>query len=91
MSGLTFLLQAYLTEFRSSDSVELYLVTNPFHTDESLAETITAFAREHNISDTQSLPPIQLVDSHVPQSDLPALYRAMDCFVLPSRGEGWGR
>ncbi len=25
------------------------------------------------------------------QADMPALYKTMDCFVLPSRGEGWGR
>ena len=27
----------------------------------------------------------------VPQERLPALLSAMDAFVLPSRGEGWGR
>ncbi len=25
------------------------------------------------------------------QMDLPSVYRTMDCFVLPTRGEGWGR
>ena len=27
----------------------------------------------------------------VPQAQLPALYASVDAFVLPSRGEGWGR
>ncbi len=26
-----------------------------------------------------------------PQADMPSLYKSVDCFVLPSRGEGWGR
>lgn len=34
---------------------------------------------------------VYLHDQHVPQTDLPALYLAADAFVLPSRGEGWGR
>jgi glycosyltransferase involved in cell wall biosynthesis len=25
------------------------------------------------------------------QTDLASVYKAMDCFVLPTRGEGWGR
>lgn len=34
---------------------------------------------------------ITIVDQHVPESKMPSLYRSMDAFVLPSRGEGWGR
>jgi glycosyltransferase involved in cell wall biosynthesis len=26
-----------------------------------------------------------------PQADLASLYKTMDCFLLPTRGEGWGR
>jgi glycosyltransferase involved in cell wall biosynthesis len=36
-------------------------------------------------------PAIYVIDTHVPQRELPGLYAAADCFVLPSRGEGWGR
>ena len=28
---------------------------------------------------------------YVPQRDMPSVYKAMDAFVLPTRGEGWGR
>jgi glycosyltransferase involved in cell wall biosynthesis len=35
-------------------------------------------------------PPVTLVHD-VPQLQLPRLYGAVDAFVLPSRGEGWGR
>jgi glycosyltransferase involved in cell wall biosynthesis len=36
------------------------------------------------------LPPLTLLP-RVPQRDLGAVYRSSDAFVLPSRGEGWGR
>jgi len=34
---------------------------------------------------------IHVLDRELPQRELPRLYRAADAFVLPSRGEGWGR
>ena len=34
---------------------------------------------------------MRLLDDELPLSSLPRLYRAADAFVLPSRGEGWGR
>ena len=39
----------------------------------------------------RQLPPVVLLDRAVPQAELPSLYRAVDAFVLPTRGEGWGR
>ena len=35
-------------------------------------------------------PPV-VFHRRVAQQELPALYAGADCFVLPSRGEGWGR
>ena len=37
------------------------------------------------------LAPIFLWDGVLAESDLPRLYRAVQAFVLPTRGEGWGR
>lgn len=34
------------------------------------------------------LPTFFVIDQHIPQTELPRLYRAVDCFVLPSHGEG---
>jgi len=34
---------------------------------------------------------VHVLDSMLTASDLPALYAGCDAFVLPSRGEGWGR
>ena len=36
-------------------------------------------------------PRVTVLDSELPLRDLPKLYKAADAFVLPSRGEGWGR
>ena len=34
---------------------------------------------------------MRVIRDHVPQADLAGLYKSVDAFVLPSRGEGWGR
>ena len=39
----------------------------------------------------ETLPRLMLVDGYLDAASLPRLYKAADCFVLPSRGEGWGR
>lgn len=37
------------------------------------------------------MPAIHVFRERVRADDMPALYASADCFVLPSRGEGWGR
>ena len=39
----------------------------------------------------QALDHIILLEDELPLMDLPRLYKGADAFVLPSRGEGWGR
>lgn len=34
------------------------------------------------------LPPVYVIDQHIPTALLPNLYHEMDCVVIPSRGEG---
>lgn len=34
---------------------------------------------------------VHVLATHISERDLPRLYKAADAFVLPSRGEGWGR
>lgn len=36
-------------------------------------------------------PTLYVVDAHISDADFPRFYKAGDAFVLPSRGEGWGR
>ena len=37
------------------------------------------------------LPRVRVLTRHISQDELRGLYEAADAFVLPSRGEGWGR
>jgi len=104
--GWDLLLAALLDEFArpgDCDRVELYLLTNRFHDDGELSDQVKRYIKQHTSAaaaagtgqgagvDLDQVPRIYVIDSHVPQKTLPALYKAMDCFVLPSRGEGWGR
>jgi glycosyltransferase involved in cell wall biosynthesis len=36
-------------------------------------------------------PTLYVVHRHISDEDFPRIYKAADAFVLPSRGEGWGR
>ena len=91
--GWDILLSAYLQEFSGKDNVALYLLTNPYHSsDQNFASVIQNFVRSVGISEPDSgWPIVYVISQHIPQVDLPRLYKAADCFVLPSRGEGWGR
>jgi glycosyltransferase involved in cell wall biosynthesis len=39
----------------------------------------------------EDYPRVYVETAHIPQDELPAVYLGADVFVLPSRGEGWGR
>jgi glycosyltransferase involved in cell wall biosynthesis len=85
------LLNAFFAEFSAEDGVILYLLTNPYHNegidfDAEVERFASSLGRP-----VATLPAVQILPRGVPQEQLPALLRAMDAFVLPSRGEGWGR
>ena len=88
-------LSAYLREFSATDDVCLYLRTYLFsNPDGDPSEAIWGAIREHAASlnlGEKALPRIHLISEQVPQAELPRLYKAVDCLVAPSRGEGWGR
>ncbi|MEW6158990.1 MAG: glycosyltransferase [Verrucomicrobiota bacterium] len=93
--GWDVLLAAYLAEFSADDDVCLYLRTylvNQPDGDpaEILWRRIRDFAATLNLGD-KSWPRIELLAEQIPAADLPRLYKAVDCLVAPSRGEGWGR
>ncbi|XP_031380362.1 uncharacterized protein LOC116195362 [Punica granatum] len=90
--GWDVLLSAYLREFDGADGVSLYLLTNPYHSDRNFGNKIVEFVDNSNMEKPRNgWAPIYVIGTHVPQSDLPRIYKAADAFVLPSRGEGWGR
>ncbi|GAB4819334.1 hypothetical protein N2152v2_006380 [Parachlorella kessleri] len=94
------LLRAYLEEFGATERVMLLLLTKPFHSDTDFKDQMRAWAASHLVlpskgskrgADWAALPPVFVQHEHIAQEDLPRLYKAADAFVLPSRGEGWGR
>lgn len=77
------LLRAFIEEFGGDETVELYLhAHNPYIPGFSLAEAV----RRTGLPDTGTI----VFGEPCSLPDLRALYRSADCFVLPTRAEGWG-
>lgn len=93
--GWDVLLAAYLREFSADDDVCLWLRTYLFSKPEGdpteeIRRRIADFTATLGLGD-KKLPRIELIADQVPSDQLPGLYLACDCYVAPSRGEGWGR
>ncbi|GLT88718.1 hypothetical protein SLE2022_067300 [Rubroshorea leprosula] len=90
--GWDVLLKAYLKEFSKIDEVVLYLLTNPYHCDRDFDNKIVEFVEGAEMEKpVGGWPLIYVIDTHISQIDLPRMYKAAGAFVLPTRGEGWGR
>ncbi|KAF9597443.1 hypothetical protein IFM89_018889 [Coptis chinensis] len=90
--GWDVLLKSYLKEFSKSDRVALHLLTNPYHSDSNFGSKILDFVKDSLFEEpVNGWAPVYVIDTHIAQVDLPRIYKAADAFVLPSRGEGWGR
>jgi glycosyltransferase involved in cell wall biosynthesis len=91
--GWDVLLSAFLQEFTADDNVMLYVVTNPkpHSTDDFLLVLRKFMLSLHLHEPSSGWGEVHVIDKEVPQALLPGLYKAADCFVLPSRGEAWGR
>jgi glycosyltransferase involved in cell wall biosynthesis len=81
--GVDLLLKAYRAAFQASDNVLLILkidnrvpASNPLH---EIAELLPSPAPPVGIIYNQRLSPTRMAE----------LYQGADCFVLPTRGEGW--
>ncbi len=90
--GYDILLLAYLREFKPDEDVALILKVSQLHdafTD--LQGHITWFVEREAGLRLENAPPIILINGYIPQREMPRLYATGDCFVLPTRGEGYGR
>ena len=84
--GIDLLLQAYAQAFESGDDVTLAVSTgaNPAYAHNSLDGLLAKFMRDVR------LPHLAFLSKQFEDTDLAALYRGCDAFVLPYRGEGFG-
>lgn len=95
--GWDVLLRAWSAAFRAEDDVTLVLRTYPRSAFESVgdAQAMAEQLVEEGIGSLGlsrgRLAPVVVLGSHLPPADVPRLLAAADCYVAPSRGEGWGR
>jgi len=90
--GWDVLLRAFLEEFGPDEGVALIVHTwpGPGVTRESLRAEAHAFLRHEGLA--RRWPPhVVFHDTLLRGDQLPSLYAAADAFVVPTRGEGWGR
>ncbi|NWG19462.1 MAG: glycosyltransferase [Chloroflexi bacterium] len=79
------LLRAYAAAFTRRDDVLLLLRVNNFDAEVDVARQIEALRLP-----TDAPPIVLLYNRQIAGDSLGTLYRSTDCFVLPTRGEGWG-
>jgi len=88
------LIRAYLEEFSNRDDVSLVISTrfsgsvSKKHKEKIIAD-FKCFREMVKKKDAE-LPHIALHSSYIVEEDMPKLYSAANCFILISRGEGWG-
>ena len=85
--GPDVLLDAYVNAFTAADDV--CLVVKDFGGD-SCYQGQTAEAAIRAIQQKPNAPEILYLNRELASEEMPALYGACDCFVLPYRGEGFG-
>ncbi|GAX75338.1 hypothetical protein CEUSTIGMA_g2783.t1 [Chlamydomonas eustigma] len=95
--GWELLLKAFLEEFKASEKVELHIVTHPFMErvyswKDKVREGIQKRCNlDPGLQDFDKMPRILITSSFIPDDTFPKLYKGADAWVLPTRGEGWGR
>lgn len=88
--GYDVLLHAYFDEFDARDDVSLLIAsryqsgTSRFHRNK-IRDDIDEIMRNFPNKD---MPHVVRYSQVIPEEQMPSLYRAANCFVLPSRGEG---
>lgn len=95
--GWDVLLRAWANAFGPDDDVSLLLRTYPTGASDGrdrqtvIESAIDEFLRTSCGKARHEVAPIIALTETLPDSALPSLYTAAHAFVLPTRGEGWGR
>ena len=94
--GWDVLLKAYFQEFREDEGVCLLLKTyssaNPNDSFESqLRQKLDRYIRDELGLDPTKCAPYHVFNEILSADQIPRLYRSADAYVMPTRGEGWGR
>lgn len=86
------LLKAYLSEFNNDENVCLIIKTymGINDTQEHLNKIRGLIQAMKELLRIKKYPQIKLIHGIMPHNDICRLYKSSDCYVLPSRGEGWG-
>jgi len=85
------LVSAYCREFAADEPVTLYLKTDPLDARPDAAGELLHYIRHVLGRDPADVPEIVLLDMPLSDGEMAGLYAAVDAFVLPTRGEGYGR
>jgi glycosyltransferase involved in cell wall biosynthesis len=90
--GFDALLKAYLSEFSADDNVLLVVKTylTPHDTPEHQQKVIQLVQTMKTAMRRKSYAPIHIIHGVSTSQEIDSLYKSTDCYVLPSRGEGWG-
>ena len=86
------LLAAYCAEFGPDEPVHLVLKVNSGRVDTAARAQVEAEVADMLLAlgPDRRLPPITILQQHLPTADMIGLYRRAQCGVFPSHGEGWG-
>ena len=90
--GWDVLIRAFAEEFAENNNIKLILkVWSSYGLSlEEIQEELKEFV-ERNKLNKKILSRIIFYPKNLPNNMLPSLYKSVDAFVLPTRGEGWGR
>jgi glycosyltransferase involved in cell wall biosynthesis len=89
------LLKAYFSAFTEEDAVSLYIVSYIYGESERKPDRMLRDAAEiaSHINGRKwpdKTPHIEIISEQLSEAELIRLYRSVDAFVMPTRGEGWG-
>jgi len=85
------LLDAFLSEFDAADSVSLHILTRLDMESKARNELDNFLMQKKQLYPSKKWPYVAIITDHIDDKKLLSMYRTVDAFVLPSRGEGWGR